>query len=152
MNSFNFIKYLLLLIVFILFFSIVGVNKKTIDSIDNLTELQKNINDLRGLIWANYIFVSISLLIDILIISKRYYKVNKTTIIFTLIFIVLTTSLVIFEELSIKDYKVDIVKLNNIYIITTITNTIYFLLFILLNRTINEKLKPRQFINWDPNE
>ena len=150
MNIYNVLQYTLTSIVFLLFCLIIGINKKTIDSLDNLNDLKKNINDIRGLIWANYAFITLSLLIEITIISNRYYKTNNWTIIFTLIFLALNTVLVIFEELTIGQYKeVDIVKLNNVYIITTIMNIVYFILFVVLTRRINKILKPRQYIIWD---
>jgi hypothetical protein len=76
MNSLGILQNTLLVIIVIivaLFFSIIGINKKTIDSIDNLNDLEKNINDLRGLIWANYTFVTISVMIQITIIISTGY-------------------------------------------------------------------------------
>jgi carbon starvation protein CstA len=144
MSSLGFLQKTLLLIIVVLFFSIIGINKKTIDSIDNLNDLEKNINDLRGLIWANYTFVTISVMIQITnLMSRPYRLVNKWTVLFTLIFVLLNTILVVFEELTIRNYKeVDVSKLNNVYIISTIMNIMYFILFFVLTYSINETLKP----------
>ena len=77
-------------IVFVLFFSIIGVNKKLIDSIENnddSNEIQKNINSVRGLIWTNYCFITISLIISLyFIISKKYYLRNKWIVLFSILF------------------------------------------------------------------
>jgi hypothetical protein len=132
MNKLNFTLKLLVVLVFALFFSIIGVNKKTIDSYDDKNTLEENINNLRGIIWANYTILTISLAIAItIIISKNYYYNYKWTVIFAIFFIILNTGLVAFEEVSIKNNKsVQISDLNNVYIITCIMNIIYFILFV----------------------
>lgn len=134
----------MLLIVFGLFFSIIGINKKTIDSLNKNEELENNINTLRGLIWSNYTIITVSMSIALtVIISKRYYHKYKWTVLFGIFFILLNTGLTVFEELTIKDYKkIDTVKLNNIYIVTSVMNIIYFILFIRLIKISDDILEP----------
>lgn len=146
MRKINLILKLLLLVVFGLFFTIIGINKKTIDSLNNQEELENNINTLRGVIWSNYTFITVSLSIALtVIISKRYYHKYKWTIIFSIFFILLNTGLTVFEELTIKDYKkIDKIKLNNVYIVTSVMNIIYFILFVRLIKICDDILEPSE--------
>ena len=134
MNKLNLVIKILLLLVFALFFSIIGVNKKTIDNFNDKNSLEENIDNLRGIIWANYTFITISLSIAItIIVSKKYYYTYKWTVLFSIFFILLNTGLVVFEEISIRNYKkVEIEHLNNVYIISSVMNILYFVLFIRL--------------------
>ena len=146
MRKINLILKLLLLVVFGLFFTIIGINKKTIDFLNNQEELENNINTLRGVIWSNYTFITVSLSIALtVIISKRYYHKYKWTIIFSIFFILLNTGLTVFEELTIKDYKkIDKMKLNNVYIVTSVMNIIYFILFVRLIKICDDILEPSE--------
>lgn len=134
MNKLNLVLKILLLLVFALFFSIIGVNKKIIDNFNDKNLLEENIDNLRGIIWANYTFITISLSIAItIIVSKKYYYTYKWTVLFSIFFILLNTGLVIFEEISIRNYKkVEVEHLNNVYIISSVMNILYFILFIKL--------------------
>jgi hypothetical protein len=134
MNKLNLVLKILLLLVFALFFSIIGVNKKTIDNYNDKNSLEENIDNLRGIIWANYTFIIISLSIAItIIVSKKYYYTYKWTVLFSIFFILLNTGLVVFEEISIRNYKkVEVEHLNNVYIISSVMNILYFVLFIRL--------------------
>ena len=134
MNKLNLVLKILLLLVFALFFSIIGINKKTIDNYDDKNSLEDNINNLRGLIWANYTFITISLAIGItIIISRKYYYTYRWTVLFAIFFILLNTGLVVFEEISINKYKkVEVEHLNNVYTISSVMNILYFILFIRL--------------------
>ena len=129
---------IIIVIVFALFFSIIGVNKKTIDSINDKKELEKNIDTLRGVMWANYTFITVSLSIALtLIVVRKYYQEYKWTVIFGIVFGLLNTFLVALEEMLIKDNNVDESKLNSIYAITIIMNIIYFILFVRLINITN---------------
>ena len=75
MNKLNLSLKLLVVLVFALFFSIIGVNKKTIDSYNDKDALEDNIDNLRGIIWSNYTFITVSLAIAItILVTKRYYN------------------------------------------------------------------------------
>ena len=147
MKKLNLVLKLLVVLVFALFFSIIGVNKKTIDSYNNKHELEVNINNLRGIIWANYTFITISLAIALtMIVAKRYYQKYKWTVIFGIFFILLNTGLNVFEELTIREYEtVEISHLNNVYIISSIMNIVYFILFVRLIKITDDICKPMNF-------
>jgi len=140
MHRLHFLLKVLLILAFVLFFSIIGINKKTIDSLENKVELENNIDTLRGIIWTNYTIIIVSLSISLtLIVAKKYYYKYKWTILFGIMFILLNTGLTVFEEITIRNYKeIDIVKLNNIYIISSVMNIIYFILFTRLLKITND--------------
>ena len=146
MNKLNLVLKLLVVVTFALFFSIIGINKKTIDSYNNKNELKVNINNLRGIIWANYTFITISLSIALtMIIAKRYYQKYKWTVLFGIFFILLNTGLNVFEELTIREYEtVEISHLNNIYIISSIMNIVYFMLFVRLIKITDDISNPME--------
>ena len=143
MNKLNLSLKLLVVLVFALFFSIIGVNKKTIDSYNDKDALEDNIDNLRGIIWSNYTFITVSLAIAItILVTKRYYNKYKWTILFAIFFIVLNTGLVAFEEITIKEYEtVEVSHLNNVYIISSIMNIVYFILFIRMIKIIDDITK-----------
>ena len=151
MNKLNLLLKLLAILVFALFFSIIGVNKKTIDSYNDKNTLEDNIDNLRGIIWANYSFITVSLAITItIIVTKKYYNKYKWTVLFALFFIVLNTGLVAFEEISIKKYKtVEVLHLNNVYIISSVMNIVFFILFIRMIKITDDITKPFDFLNED---
>ena len=136
-----FFKFMIFIIfvIFVLFFSIIGVNKKLIDSIeknDDSNEIQKNINSVRGLIWTNYFFITVSLIISLyFIISKKYYLRNKWIVLFSILFILLNTGLTVYEEIILQNVlnSKKISSLNNIYIITCIMSFVFFILIVKLN-------------------
>ena len=147
MNKLNLVLKLLIVLVFALFFSIIGVTKKTIDSYNDKDALEDNIDNLRGILWANYTFITLSLAIGLtIIIVKKYYQKYKWTVIFTIFFILLNTGMNIFEELTIKEYEtVEISQLNNVYIISSIMNIIYFILFIRLIKIVDDITQPQEY-------
>jgi len=157
MNKLNIILKILLLLVFALFFSIIGLNKKTIDNFNDKTTLEENTDNLRGVIWANYTFMTISLAVGItIIVAKRYYYSYKQTVLFTIFFILLNTGLVVFEELSIKNNNtVGIEQLNNVYIISSVMNVVYFILFVRLIKITNDItpsiIEDEEILTNDPN-
>lgn len=144
MNKLNLLLKLLIVLVFALFFSIIGINKKTIDSFNDKSKLEDNIDNLRGIIWSNYTFVIVSISIALtIIVTKKYYQKYKWTVLFALFFIVLNTGLVAFEEITIKKYnEVEVSHLNNVYIISSIMNIVYFILFIRLIKITDDITKP----------
>lgn len=147
MNKINLLLKLLIVLVFALFFSIIGVTKKTIDSYNDKDALEDNIDNLRGIIWANYTFITVSLAIGLtMIIAKKYYQKYKWTVLFTIFFIILNTGMNIFEELTIKEYEtVEISQLNNVYIISSIMNIVYFILFIRLIKIVDDITQPQEY-------
>ena len=88
MNKIYLILNFFLLTIFILFFSIIGVNKKTIDSFNNKNELETNKKNLRGLLWTNYSLIILTLIFSMFYIFKTgNYINNKPIIIFTILYI-----------------------------------------------------------------
>jgi len=154
MNKLNLVLKLLIVLVFALFFSIIGVTKKTIDSYNDKDALEDNIDNLRGIIWANYTFITISLAIGLtIIIVRKYYQKYKWTVLFTIFFILLNTGLNVFEELTIKEYEtVEISQLNNVYIISSIMNILYFILFIRLIKIVDDITQPQEYTSSEVNE
>ena len=147
MNKLNLVLKLLIVLVFALFFSIIGVTKKTIDSYNDKDALEDNIDNLRGIIWANYTFIIVSLAIGLtIIIVKKYYQKYKWTVLFTVFFILLNTGMNIFEELTIKEYEtVEISQLNNVYIISSIMNIVYFILFVRLIKIVDDITQNKEY-------
>ena len=150
MNKLNLSLKLLIVLVFILFFTIIGLNKKTIDSL-NTSDLEYNIDNVRGVLWANYTFIIVSVAIGItVIVSKRYYFKYKMIVGFSIMYILLLTGLTVYEEISIRNYReVDKSTLNNVYVITTIMNFIYFILFVQL-MNITDTINAEIHIKSDP--
>lgn len=144
MNKLILILKLLVVLVFALFFSIIGINKKTIDSYDNKDKLEENIDILRGIIWSNYTFITISLAIAVtIIITKKYYIKYKWIVLFAIFFIFLNTGMLVFEEFGIKKIEsVQVSNLNNIYIISSIMNIVYFILFVKMIKIIDDISNP----------
>jgi hypothetical protein len=134
MFTLSFILKIVLVIIFSLYFTVIGINKKTIDSLDNKDELKRNLNTLRGILWSKYAILSLSLIVtSIYIVKKKYYEEYKWTIIFTIFFILLNTGMTVFEEFIVRNIEnVDTEKLNNIYIISTIMSVVYFILLVRL--------------------
>lgn len=147
MNKINLLLKILIVLVFVLFFSIIGVTKKTIDSYNNKDDLEDNIDNLRGIIWANYTFITVSLAIALtIIIAKKYYQKYKWTVLFSIFFILLNTGLNVFEELTIKEYEtVEVSQLNNVYIITSVMNILYFILFVRLIKIVDDICEPQEY-------
>jgi hypothetical protein len=136
-----FLKFIMF-IVFVIFFSLIGVNKKLIDSTknNNLNEIQSNVNSVRGLLWTNFAFINLSLIISLyFIISKRYYIQNKWFVISSVLFILLNTGLTIYEEIILKNIveNNEYDSLNNIYIITCIMTFVFFITIVKLINSIN---------------
>ena len=154
MNKINLLLKLLIVLVFALFFSIIGVTKKTIDSYNNKDDLEDNIDNLRGIIWANYTFITISLAIALtMIIAKKYYQKYKWTVLFSIFFILLNTGLNGFEELTIKEYEtVEVSQLNNVYIITSVMNIVYFILFVRLIKIVDDICEPQEYTSMEVDE
>uniref|UniRef100_A0A6C0I6X7 Uncharacterized protein n=1 Tax=viral metagenome TaxID=1070528 RepID=A0A6C0I6X7_9ZZZZ len=146
MNKLNLSLKLLIVLVFVLFFTIIGLNKKAIDSF-NTSDLEYNIDNVRGVLWANYTFIVVSVAIGItVIVSKRYYFKYKWIVGFSIMYILLLTGLTVYEEISIRNYReVDKSALNNVYVITTIMNFIYFILFVKL-MNITDTINAEVFI------
>jgi hypothetical protein len=136
-----FLKFIMFIVV-VMFFSLIGVNKKLIDSTknNNLNEIQSNINSVRGVLWTNFAFINLSLIISLyFIISKRYYIQNKWFVISCVLFILLNTGLTIYEEIILKNIveNNEYDSLNNIYIITCIMTFVFFITIVKLINSIN---------------
>ena len=75
MFTLSFILKIVLVVIFSLYFTVIGINKKTIDSLDNKDELKRNLNTLRGILWSKYAILSLSLIVtSIYIVKKKYYE------------------------------------------------------------------------------
>ena len=152
MNKIYLILNFFLLTIFILFFSIIGVNKKTIDSFNNKNELETNKKNLRGLLWTNYSLIILTLIFSMFYIFKTgNYINNKPIIIFTILYILLNTGMTVFQEFIISNSNSNSKesdKLKNIYIITSIMNIVYFVTIVKIMVIIN-KIQKNNDLNLD---
>ena len=139
----NGIIYFILLIIGI-YIATIYVNKKTIDEYENISERDKNLNNIRGLIWGSYIVVTtITIYLLVKLYSKTGFYYNKFMFIITIIILLVNTGLTIHEEYILKDLLSKINndhQLNNIYIISTIMVVINIISLIGLMYT-NEESK-----------
>ena len=107
-----------------LYIGTITLNKKTIDDYSNISERDKNLNNLRGLTWGSYIttaVITIYLLIELF--SKTGFYYNKSMFVITILILLLNTALTIHEEILLKDLLIKINtehNLNNIYVTSTI--------------------------------
>jgi hypothetical protein len=107
-----------------LYIGTITLNKKTIDDYSNISERDKNLNNLRGLTWASYITTTvITIYLLIKLFSKTGFYYNKSMFVITILILLLNTALTIHEEILLKDLLIKINtehNLNNIYVTSTI--------------------------------
>ena len=145
MNKLNTILKLLIVVVLALYISIIVINKRTIDEFNNKDALENNTDTLRGVLWANYTFIIVTFAIILtIIITKKKYKKYKWIILISMLYILLNTSLSIYVEIMLKD-KVEKSVLNNVYIISSTMNIIYFMIIVYLMTLTNKLLKHKEF-------
>ena len=128
-----------------LYIVIVSLTKKTIDDYSNISERDKNLNNLRGLTWANYITTTvITIYLLIKLFSKTGFYYNKSMFVIIILILLLNTALTIHEEILLKDLLIKINtehNLNNIYITSTIMIVINVIsLLALINTNDNSKI------------
>jgi hypothetical protein len=140
MLNLNTLLKLLLVVVFVLFFSIIGVNKKTIDSLNNFNELKDNVETLRGVLWANFTFIFVSIAIALtFIVAKRMTQRYKMTVAFCGFFLLLLIGLTIYEEIILRDFETsDKKKFDNIYIISSVLNIMFLVMFVGLIKIVDQ--------------
>lgn len=146
MLSLTTILNLLLVVTFGLFFAIIGVNKKTIDNMNNQSELIDNIETLRGVIWANFTFMLISIAVVLTyIFTKQVFYKYKMTVMFGLFFGIALIGVTIYEEIILRNYETNNKKqYENIYIISSIVNVVFFILFVRMIKYVNENETDRK--------
>lgn len=107
-----------------LYIGTITLNKKTIDDYSNISQRDKNLNNLRGLTWANYITTTvITIYLLIKLFSKTGFYYNKSMFVITILILLLNTALTIHEEILLKELLIKINtehNLNNIYVTSTI--------------------------------
>lgn len=125
----NSIIFFIIVIIF-LYIATISLNKKTIDNYQNLNEREKNINNLRGLLWASYItntVVSVYLLIRLS---------SKSMFIITILILLLNTALIIHEEYmltaSYNKKNIDEEGFKSMYVETTVITVINILMLLSL--------------------
>ena len=135
------------------------LNKKTIDDYSNMNERDKNLNNLRGLLWASYITITvITIYLLIKMFSKTGFYYNKSIFVITILILLVNTALIIHEEYILKDLLIKINtehNLNNIYVMSTIMTVINVIsLLSLIYTNENSKIyKPDyQTINYEYTE
>lgn len=152
MNKLDIIIKLLIIVVLALYISIIVINKKTIEEYNNKNSLEYNIDILRGLIWANYTFITITFAIVLtIIVTKNKYKKYKLVITLSILYILLNTSLNIYLDLILKN-KVDKTVLNNVYIISSVLNLIYFMLIVYMVAVTNKLMKHTEYTHNEVDE
>ena len=135
-----------IIVIICLYIATILLNKNTIDNYQNLNEREKNITNLRGLLWISYTtstVISIYLLVKLF--SKTGFYNNKSMFIITILILLLNTALNIHEEYMLKDsYKnMNEDGFNSIYVETTVITVINILMLLSLMYTkeIVPKLK-----------
>ena len=146
---------LFIILIIILYASIIYMNKKIIDNYSDKKNLLNDINNLRGLLWANYIFTTvISIYLMIKLYSKNGFYNNKFMFVITIFILLLNTGLSMHEETLLK--TIDIYKtehnLNNIYTITTIMSVVNIISLLALIYTNDKSQEERGsgFLNYEP--
>ena len=107
-----------------LYIGIISLNKETIDIYSNISERDKNLNNLRGLTWASYITTTvITIYLLIRMFSKTGFYYNKSMFVITILILLLNTALTIHEDILLKESLIKINtehNLKNIYVTSTI--------------------------------
>ena len=107
-----------------LYIGTITLNKKTIDDYSNISERDKNLNNLRGLIWASYITTTvITIYLLIKLFSKTGFYYNKSMFVITILILLLNTALTMHEDILLNELLIKINtehNLNNIYVTSTI--------------------------------
>jgi magnesium-transporting ATPase (P-type) len=113
------------------------INKKTIDNFDNKIELHENIKNLKILIWINFTIVNIiTIYLMYVVFSKKSIKKHFIIFILNIFLIILNIGVSLYMEITLQDPTKD--KLNNIYIISTMSTIINSSSIILLLYKFNE--------------
>lgn len=111
-----------------LYIGTIVLNKKIIDEYSNISERDKNLNNLRGLLLASYITTTvITIYLLIRMFSKTGFYYNKSMFVITILILLLNTSLTMHGEYMLKDLLIKINtehKLNYIYVMSTIMTVI----------------------------
>jgi len=107
-----------------LYIGTITLNKKTIDDYSNISERDKNLNNLRGLTWASYITTTvITIYLLIKLFSKTGFYYNKSMFVITILILLLNTALTMHEDILLNELLIKINtehNLNNIYVTSTI--------------------------------
>ena len=107
-----------------LYIGTITLNKKTIDDYSNISERDKNLNNLRGLTWASYITTTvITIYFLIKLFSKTGFYYNKSMFVITILILLLNTGLTMHEDILLNELLIKINtehNLNNIYVTSTI--------------------------------
>jgi hypothetical protein len=119
---------LFIILIIGLYIGTIGLNKKTIEDYSNINERDKNLNNLRGILWASYITTTIiTIYLLIKLFSKTGFYYNKSMFIITILILLLNTGLTIQQENILRELLTKINtenNLNNIYVMSTIMTVI----------------------------
>ena len=86
-----------------LYIGTITLNKKTIDDYSNISERDKNLNNLRGLTWASYITTTvITIYLLIKLFSKTGFYYNKSMFVITILILLLNTALTMHEDILLN--------------------------------------------------
>jgi len=146
---------LFIILIITLYGSIIYMNKKIIDNYSDKKNIINDIDNLRGLLWSNYIFTTVlSIYLMIKLYSKDGFNDNKFMFVITIFILLLNTGLSVHEEILLKN--IDIYKtehnLNNIYTVTTVITVINIISLLALIYTCKQcdKMISNQIPKYEP--
>jgi hypothetical protein len=116
-----------ILLIIGLLIAVLTINKVTIDNYSNKMELYVNINNLRGIVWANYVLVTIiTLYLMVKLYGKAGIKNNVSIFVLNVMILLLNTGLTSYEETVLTNTKTQDKdhELNYIYLVSAILSVV----------------------------